>query len=300
MKKKLIVRIFGGLGNQLFCYAAARRLAYINQAELVIDAESGFKYDLDYKQTFQLDKFNINSRKATYFEKLEPFSRYRRYLKRHYNKGKKFENRSYIIQDFIDFDQRLLNMKINGTVFIEGYWQSQNYFKDIEDIIRNDLNIPDPQDYNNQQISKKIEKINDRAVSLHIRFFDNFSCELSDNISINYYEDAINLISKKVSDPHFFIFSNNPKLAFTLLRIPNDRVTLIDHNNSMNNSYSDLWLMQKFNFFIIANSTFSWWGAWLSKNPNKFIVAPFFEKRYGTMWWGFDGLIPEEWCKLYI
>ena len=300
MKKKLIVRIFGGLGNQLFCYAAARRLAYINQAELVIDDQTGFKYDQDYKQTYQLDKFNIISRKATFFERLEPFSRYRRFFKRGINKKKIFENRSYIIQDFIDFDQRLLNMKINGTVFIEGYWQSENYFKDIEDIIRKDINIPVPQDYNNQKISKIIEEINDRAVSIHIRFFDNLSSELSDNISIKYYEDAINLITKKVKDPHFFIFSNNPKLAFKLLQISKERVTLIDHNNTMNNSYADLWLMQKFNYFIIANSTFSWWGAWLSQNPNKFIVAPFFEKRIGTMWWGFKGLIPEEWHKLHI
>ena len=79
---KIIPRIFGGLGNQLFCYAAARRLALVNHAELVIDDVSGFAFDEVYQRHYQLDHFNIPCRKATAAERLEPFSRVQRYLKR--------------------------------------------------------------------------------------------------------------------------------------------------------------------------------------------------------------------------
>jgi len=105
---KIISRIFGGLGNQLFCYAAARRLALVNNAELVIDNVSGFMHDTDYQRQYQLDHFSIPCRKATSVELLEPFPRIRRYLKRRLNQRRPFAQRSYLVQEGIDFDPRLL------------------------------------------------------------------------------------------------------------------------------------------------------------------------------------------------
>lgn len=141
---KIIPRIFGGLGNQLFCYAAARRLALVNNAELVIDDVSGFAYDIDYQRQYQLDHFNIPCRKATAAERMEPFSQVRRVLKRKWNLRRPFAQRTYIQQEGIDFDSRLLNVKPVGKVFMEGYWQSEDYFKDVASTLRQELQITPP------------------------------------------------------------------------------------------------------------------------------------------------------------
>ena len=92
-----------GLGNQLFCYAAARRLAIVNQVELVIDHVSGFKYDYKYKRTYQLDKFNIPCRLAKPSERFEPFSRVRRAIVKRFEKLRPFHNRRYITQQWDGF-----------------------------------------------------------------------------------------------------------------------------------------------------------------------------------------------------
>ena len=103
----IVSRLVGGLGNQLFGYCAARRLALINDVELVIDDVSGFAYDHVYQRHYQLDHFNIPCRKATSAERLEPFSKVRRYLKRRLNQHLPFENRRYLQQQGIDFDPHI-------------------------------------------------------------------------------------------------------------------------------------------------------------------------------------------------
>ena len=117
---KVIAHLFGGLGNQLFIYAAARRLALANNAELVLDDVSGFSNDTMYRRKFQLNHFNIHNRKASAFERLEPFSRLRRALKRKWNHRSIFEQRHYLAQEGIDYDPRLLDLKLNGSVHLEG------------------------------------------------------------------------------------------------------------------------------------------------------------------------------------
>ncbi len=138
---KFIPRIFGGIGNQLFCHAAARRLGLVNNAELIIDDVSGFVRDHAYQRHYQLDYFNIPCRKAMFHERLEPFSLVRRMLKRKRNERLPFEQRLFIQQQGSDFDPRLLQIKPQGTVYLEGYWQSEDYFKDVEAVIRQDLQI---------------------------------------------------------------------------------------------------------------------------------------------------------------
>ena len=108
---KLITRIFGGLGNQLFCYAAARRLALANNADLVLDDVSGFAYDAVYQRHCQLDYFIIPCRKAAAVERLVPFSRPRLALKRSWNQCLPFEPRAYLVQEGIDYGPRLLHFK---------------------------------------------------------------------------------------------------------------------------------------------------------------------------------------------
>jgi hypothetical protein len=285
----------GGIGNQLFSYAAARRLALVNDSKLVIDDISGFSYDSVYKRQYQLDRFQIPCRKAGYSERLEPFSRVRRYIKRSWNQRLPFKKRKYIKQEGIDFDPRLLAVKPSGTVYLEGYWQSEQYFKDIESVIREDLRIIPPADAVNQSMAEEIRRC--RAVAVHVRFFDAPQEQGVNNAPGNYYTRAISTMETLAPDAHYFVFSDQPAAARACILLPENRMTLVSHNQGDENAYADLWLMTLCRHFIIANSTFSWWGAWLANSPEKQVIAPGFEMRKGKMSWGFEGLLPKEWIR---
>ena len=130
----LILTLKGGLGNQMFGYAAARRLAFRNGAELVLDTESGFIHDKTYRRKFSLSPFNLAGRYATRAEKLQPFEPLRRSYLRAREAKKPFEDRLYIKQDFGDFDPRLLTLKIQKKLWLEGVWAGEGYFSDIADL----------------------------------------------------------------------------------------------------------------------------------------------------------------------
>ena len=292
---KIIPRILGGLGNQLFCYTAARRLALVNNAELVIDAVSGFVRDRKYQRHYQLDHFSIPCRKATAAERLEPFSRVRRYLKRAYNRPRPFEERTYIQQEGIDLDPRLLHVEPYGAVYLEGYWQSEDYFKDVEQAIRADLRITPPTDTANFEMATRIRDCH--SVAVHVRFFDTPDVTATHNVSADYYQHAIALIEEKIESPCYFLFSDIPEAVREKLALPKGRGTLVSHNQADKNAYADMYLMTQCRHFITANSTFSWWGAWLGGGKNKIVVTPDLEIN-GKMAWGFKGLIPDEWIKI--
>jgi len=114
----------------------------------------------------------------------------------------------------------------------------------------------------------------------------------------DYYARAVARMETLVPNAHYFVFSDQPVAARDRIPLPGDRVTLVAHNQGDENAYADLWLMTQCQHFIIANSTFSWWGAWLAEHAGKQVIAPGFEMQQGKMSWGFEGLLPEEWIKL--
>lgn len=294
---KLITRIKGGLGNQLFCYAAARRLALVNKAELVIDDVTGFARDQQYRRKYMLDNFSIPVRKATAAERLEPFERYRRGLAKWISRGRAFEKRSYVEQEGRDFDPRLLALKVKETVYLDGLWQSENYFKDVEEIIRKDLQIIPPQDALNQHMAGEIRS--SQAVALHVRWFDVPGSNATHNVSADYYQRAISLMGSKIESPRYFLFSDNPETARKKFALPENRVTFVSHNRGDINAYADLWLMTQCRHFIIANSTFSWWGAWLAGWKKKIVACPDFKLINGKITsWNFQGQIPDKWLQV--
>ena len=295
MNKRVITRIKGGIGNQLFCYAAARRLAVANDAELVIDDVSGFARDHQYRRQYALDHFQIPAQKATPAERLEPFERYRRRVMKWLSSTKPFAERRYLEQEERGFDARLLSLKVKGTLYLDGYWQSEGYFKDVEQSIREDLRIIPPTDPLNKRMAEEIR--NSNAVALHVRWFDVPDSEGTHNVLGDYYQHAIALMESKLGTARYFLFSDDPEAAREKLALPEERVTFVSHNRGDENAYADLWLMTQCRHFITANSSFSWWGAWLGDSADKTIVTPKLKIK-GKGAWGFKGLIPDRWIKV--
>lgn len=296
-ERRLIARIKGGLGNQLFCYAAARRLALVNSAELVIDDVSGFVRDHRYRRQYSLDHFHIPVRKATPAERLEPLERYRRGLMKWSSRKKPFAQRRYVEQEGPDFDHRLLALRVNGPLYLDGLWTSEGYFRDVEQTVREDLRIIPPSDCLNQRMAEEIR--NSNSVALHLRKFDVPGRAQTQNVSVDYYQRAIALIERKLESPRYFLFSDDPDVARTKLGLPEGRATLASNNPGDKNAYADLWLMTQCQHFIIANSTFSWWGAWLGGAKEKIVVSPELEIReHKLIPWKLSVQVPSGWLEI--
>lgn len=292
---KIVVRIAGGLGNQLFTYAAARRLSLVSGAELVLDDETGFTHDRVYRRRYGLDAFSISARTATSAEKLKPFERLRRKLMRSRSMSVPFEKRSYVTQEGLDFDPRLLQFRPKGTIFLEGYWTSEGYFADVADTIRRDLRLTRSLGSADRSVEARIR--NSVAVALHVRWFDAPGTVSRQNAPIDYYRRAVELIASRVSRPHYFVFSDNPEAVREHIPLPADSVTFVDHNDPDTLAHADLWLMSQCDHFIISNSTFSWWGGWLGMNPGKIVIAPS-ATTVAAPAWALRGLIPDGWLKI--
>src|SRR5208337_4511562 len=226
------------------------------------------------------------------------FERCRRGLAKFIARRKPFYQRAYVEQEGLDFDSRLLDFRVKGTVYLDGLWQSESYFREIKSTLREDLKIPPPADYDNVRMAGKIESCN--AVGVHARWFDKPDkigpIHKSHNLQKEYYSRAIDTIRARVSNPHFFLFSDYPDAARGLIPVSESMITPVNHNGQ-DQAYADLWLMTLCKHFIIANSTFSWWGAWLSEHSSKIVIAP--DVRIdGITAWSFEGLIPQNWHRL--
>jgi hypothetical protein len=302
MTKRLIAQIKGGIGNQLFCYASARRIAFANDAELVIDDISGFSSDHLYNRQYSLDVFNFVASKANLSQRMEPFGRLRRGIKRRLNSILPLSRKRYIYQEGVQFDPAILSLRLQeGDTYFDGFGQSEDYFADIESIIRDDLVIAPPLNDQNKKIAIAIQSSN--AVAIHVRWFSPSNRRSGDHLALQYYQEAISHMISAVANPHFFIFSDQMAITREMLGslLPLHLVTYVEHNNSEEMAYADLWLMSQCQHFIIANSTFSWWGAWLGEKKNiSQIYAPakYVNPNHSVTAWGFDRLIPDRWITL--
>jgi hypothetical protein len=292
----ILVKLAGGLGNQLFQYATGRRLAIKTGAELKLDLSV---YPDRTGRIYKLADFNIKASVATPWDlkKMRPgvaikaFSRIFPAL----------DTRTVKEKDF-GFDENILSLA-DGKYLI-GYWQSEKYFsarggsasggKDIENIIRSELTLKDGLGGQARLIEQKI--LSTDAISIHIRRSDYLTEKISEvfaPIGLDYYARAAQKISASVRDPHFFIFSDdidwskaNLKLTFPVTFVSGQGMKDCD----------ELILMSLCKHNIIANSSFSWWGAWLNANPDKIVIAPkdwFINKDIKL-----DDLLPSAWQRI--
>lgn len=297
----IITRLIGGLGNQMFQYAAGRSLAHRLHTILKLDI-SWFKH---YPNRFYaLNKFNIledfaspkenytlSGKPQTISQKLVPrVKNFSSFTGRNSSDKQQF----FYYEPHFNFDPKFFTL--SEKVYLEGYWQSEKYFIDIEDIIRQELTIKNPLLRNNLDLANQIQSC--ESVSLHIRRGDYVSDPKTAKIhgvcSHEYYLSAIQRLSEHVKKPHLFIFSDDPNRSKNILHIPY-HCTIIDHND-LEAAHEDLRLMSLCKYHIIANSSLSWWGAWLNPNSDKIVITP---KR----WFNSDGyktkdLIPDGWIRI--
>ncbi|WP_143414822.1 alpha-1,2-fucosyltransferase [Geobacillus sp. E263] len=287
-----IVKVIGGLGNQMFQYAFYRNLkAKFQEVKLDITAFETYKLHNGY----ELERvFDIKPEYATKKE-IYPLTTNRNSkiskIKRRIFGGKETE---YIEKD-LKFDPEVF--KVTGDVYFEGYWQTEKYFKEIEDLIRKDFQFKNPLTNKNLELSNKIK--NENSVSIHVRRGDYYTSKKAErkhgNIAtIEYYQKAVRKITEFVDNPVFYIFSDDIPWVKENLKLENE-VIYVDWNKGLD-SYIDMQLMSICKHNIIANSTFSWWGAWLNQNKNKIVIAPsrwINNKRLDT-----SDVIPKEWIKI--
>lgn len=252
----IIVHLMGGLGNQMFQYAAAKSLAIKLQTSLKYYFRDYYPYA---KREFTLNKFNIKLDNISYLDmfKIKLSKHNSAFL---YRKEEK---------EYYKFDLSFFDLPKN--TLLKGFWQSYKYFIPYDDFIKKDFEIT-LNDIKTINLANEINNLD--SISIHIRRGDYISSSVTNKAhgtcTLNYYLEAISLIKKQVENPHFYVFSddiqwakNNLKISGTLKFIEN-----------IKNEIIELKLMTLCKYNIIANSSFSWWGGYLNKYPNKIIIAP--------------------------
>ncbi len=292
---KVIVLIHGGLGNQLFCYAAGRALALRNSCELVLDTVSGFASD-PYKRCYGLGLFAVAGREATSREQLPPPRSTRRRVMQLSNLCLPYNKRHYIRQLGSTYDPRLCSLKLSHDVYLHGYWQSEDYFKSYASIIRGDLRPINSVDHTTTSLAQKIQHT--CSVALHVRFFEDFSIPSHLRLGTDYYARAIRAIQERLDGAHFYIFSDDPERAASEVQMHSVPSTVIPKPRFQDSAFRDLSLMRQCKHFITADSTFSWWGAWLGEYSAKVVITPALSRQVGISFWGFQKLIPSDWIQL--
>ena len=295
-KRIIFLRLYGGLGNQLFTYAAAKRLAVFNNSEILIDNYSGFFRDYKYKRSYRLDNFNIHARVSWLAVIIGLFIViYRHFLGTSFLQ-RSFSKRRFIVQEKKEFDSRILELKYNFFIAFEGFWQSETYFKDIELEIRKEFKF-------NKEIYSKIRKILpeicfENSIAIHVRHFEHNDLSSESNIENDFYFRALEYFKSIHPNLQYFLFSDKPVPAYQRLFKNHENVIIVQEKYLFQDEVQELCFMSHFKYFIIANSTFSWWGAWLSEYKDKIVVAPKTKIDSGETAWGFDGLIPDDWIKI--
>jgi hypothetical protein len=287
----IIVKLMGGLGNQMFQYAFGKSLAILNNTELKIDRtfldDKSPRKNFTFRD-FELDVFKLDAIFATsqeiklrnntnILQKLFPFYNHFQSFSEHLSQIPKLEPSAY------------------SNVYIEGYWQNEDYFKLAKEVIQEDFRFKSSPTGKNKELAELI--LSKNAISVHVRRGDYAHNQVINSVhgllTTTYYEHAASYIQDNIFEPHYFVFSDDIEWAKSNIQLRNN-TTYINHNSGKN-SFEDLRLMSLCKHNIIANSSFSWWGAWLNANPDKIVIAP--EKWFANPSISTD-IIPSNWIKL--
>lgn len=289
----IITELNGGLGNQMFQYAVARRLAKIHGTKLKIDI-SGF--DAYRLRAYELSHFNIDVEFVNYadialFKASNCIKQSLLKLKNSFKPFKLME----VKEKYFHFDESILYLPDN--VYLRGYWQSEKCFNDIENTIRSDFSLREKLTNESEEIANLIRR-SKVSVAIHIRRGDYVSNPTTNSMhgtcSLSYYQECVKELAEKFSDLQLFIFSDDP--VWVKANLYYKYPTVFVSHNASERAYEDMHLMSLCEHNIIANSSFSWWGAWLNNNPDKIVFAP--KKWFRKDEINTKDLIPDNWIRV--
>lgn len=275
---KIITQLIGGLGNQFFQYAVAKAIALKNNLELKLDLSEFETYKI---RKYELSNFNVEENIAS-AEEILPL------------KKKKIFNQTYFKEKKCKFNPRVL--KIKKSAYIRGFWQSERYFAEIEDVIRKEFTFKNIDFIENRKILDEIEKTN--SVSISFRCGDYLSnpeaAKIHNVCTMKYYNNAIKYMKERLDNPVFYVFSDDIKWVEANFK-SEEPVIFVDTANWQ----EDLYYIQKCKHSIVANSSFSWWAAWLNTNKEKIVIAPqkWFSDDSGL---DYSNIVPKSWVKLEV
>ncbi len=291
----IVVKLIGGLGNQMFQYAAGRYLAYMHKTDLYLDTSFlEKKSEGAYTQRkYELSKFLIEAKFAGPDERkiFKAGNQIRRTLQR---KLPLVFNNLYVAESGTSYHNEFLSYPRN--TYLDGFWQSERYFKPIEELLRNEFSVQTKLNEKNQHFLDKIKQTN--SVAIHVRrgdYVHHPNANVHHGIcSLLYYEQAIAHLKKTENDMSLFVFSDDLEWCKNNFKFDLP-INFVDSNDA-SNAHFDMHLMKHCKNAIIANSSFSWWAAWLNANPKKIIVAPI--KWFNDASIDTSDLIPETWIKI--
>jgi len=291
----IIVRLLGGLGNQMFQYAAGRALAARHGTALKLDLSAFRAYPL---RSFRLQHFRIEATlaEAADVEAVKGTDRgpLRRRLQLAVERRRPHFRRRVVHEPHFHFDPNM--ERVGRHAYLVGFWQSEAYFSQIRDAVRRELTVSEPPDEANRRTLERIASTD--SISLHVRRGDYVTDPRNQQFYAacppRYYRDALDAVLPGLDDPRVFVFSDDIAWASAHLRFPCP-VTFVAHNGEQRD-FEDMRLMSRCRHHVIANSTFSWWGAWLASHPDQQVVAP--------RQWFLDpdvdirDLVPSSWLRL--
>lgn len=261
----MIVRLKGGLGNQMFQYAMAKQLASYNNWDIYYDL---CELENDKYRKFVLDKFAIE---INICEEDDQLSRQRKVCDLHYKTRifRWLEKNCGVIIEKKDF--LFSKLKIDG--YYDGYWQNIHYFSAIIDDLRKDFSFYENLNLNQKRYLQEICQNN--SIALHIRrgdYLTPYNRTIYYNLDNVYYQNAIDYICSRVNQGVIYVFSDDIEWCKKNL-VYLENAHFVDDKISQN-EFVDFEFMKNCKYFIIANSTFSWWASELSDFKKKIVVAP--------------------------
>jgi len=280
----ITIRLKGGLGNQMFQYATARALAYCNGVQLILDVGEFDTYDL---RDLEIDKYKIKAEVKNQGYLLKKVIRKL--------KLDKFLN-SYFFEKNLKYDNTINNLGVN--LYLEGYFQSEKYFYNIREELLKEFTLKSKKSLYTKQMEGEIlnEKV---AISLHVRRGDYISDESTASVhggcDLEYYQRAMDFMGNKFEGIKYFIFSDD--MTWVKDNFKKENITYVDSKEERA-PHEDVCLMSLCDHHIIANSSFSWWGAWLNKNKSKVVVAPERWFRDKEMYEQSMDIVCENWVKV--
>ena len=259
----IITKIKGGLGNQLFQYAVGRAVASHYKSTLKLDLTIFETYKLH--NGYRLDQFAIQADIATEND-ITNLKGGNNVLFSALRKAGLIKRKSYFKEKRSShFDARVFK---NNFIYLDGYWQNELYFSDIRELLLRELSPISSMNDLGCTYLEEIKKSN--SVGLHVRRGDYLNFKNIGVLDVDYYMKAVEYIRENVEKPTFYIFSDDLEWCKRHLGFV-DGCIYVDRTQ---NEIDDLKLMSFCQHNIIANSSFSWWGAWLNQNRKKTVIAP--------------------------